>query len=65
MVGHWAFDDEVNMALDNSRFESNGVLKGSPEQALGVIGNGCLELDGKDDYVEILKMEKRHLNFTT
>jgi hypothetical protein len=63
LVGHWTFDDEVNMALDNSRFESNGVLKGSPGRALGVIGNGCLELDGKDDYVEILKSGKTPSHF--
>jgi hypothetical protein len=65
LVGHWTFDDEINMALDNSRFESNGVLKGSPRQAMGVIGNGCLELDGKDDYVEILKSGKTPSQFHT
>ncbi len=63
LVGHWTFDDEVNMAFDNSRFESNAALKGNARQAIGVIGNGCLELDGKDDYLEILKSGKTPSQF--
>lgn len=63
LLGYWTFDDEDHLAKDNSQFNSNGLLKGNPRQAMGVIGNGCLELDGKDDHVEILQDNKTPSQF--
>ena len=65
LVGHWTFDDEANLAKDHSPFKSNGTLKGSPKQAMGIIGKGCLELNGKDDYVEIIQDGKTPTQFQT
>lgn len=58
LIAHWTFDDATNLGLDNSSFKSNGVLNGNPGHSEGVIGNGCLELDGEDDFFEILKNGK-------
>jgi len=54
LVGHWSFDEqEGNIIIDHSTFKSNGEIKGLPKRVAGIIGNGCLELDGKGDYIEI------------
>ena len=59
LVGHWSFDEkEGNTIIDNSAYKSNGEIKGVPKRVNGIIGNGCLEFDGKGDYIEILEMGK-------
>lgn len=58
LVGHWTFDEGGDIAIDFSGFESNGQLKGSPEITGRIVGRACLELDGQEDFVEILQNGK-------
>ena len=55
LVGHWTFDGEGDIVIDNSDFESHGQLNGNPKIASGIVGKGCLELDGQGDFVEIVQ----------
>ena len=57
LLAWWKFDEaEGSNASDSSGNKYNGTLVGEPQwqQAGGKIG-GALQLDGKDDYVEITK----------
>ncbi len=63
LVGHWTFDNPENLAIDHSRFKSHGALKGNPMKANGVVGEGCLQLDGKNDYFEIMQNKKTPFQF--
>ena len=59
LVGHWAFDEEgKNDVIDHSNFKSHGKLRGNPKRGNGIVGKGCLEFDGKGDYLEILENEQ-------
>ena len=62
-VGHWTFDGEGNIAIDQSHYKSHGKLQGNPTKADGIVGKGCLELDGDGDYVEILENGKTPSQF--
>jgi len=65
LVGHWTFDNEENIAMDNSHYSSHGKLRGNPKIASGIIGKGCLELDGDGDYMEILDKGETPSQFHT
>lgn len=54
LIAHWDFESISDKHLiDQSEFKSNGKIFGEPGKAKGIIGNSCLELDGKNDYIEI------------
>lgn len=55
LVGHWTFDDEENFETDNSPFGAHGEVNGNPRKAAGIVGDGCLELDGDGDFLEVTK----------
>lgn len=55
LVGHWAFEAKENLGLDSSTFSTDGIVRGNPKKAEGIIGDGSLNLDGKGDYLEITK----------
>ncbi len=65
LIGHWTFDNNDNLAMDSSPFGSDGILKGSPKQARGVVGNGSLALNGKDEFIEVLEGNKTPIQFHT
>jgi len=65
LIGHWTFDNNGNLAMDSSPFKSDGILKGSPKQAIGVVGSGSLELNGEDGYIEVLEGSKTPKQFHT
>ncbi len=56
LVGHWSFDEDLT--ADLSKYESHGTLMGKPKKAQGIVGDGCLELNGKGDYLEITENGK-------
>ena len=58
LVGHWTFEEEGNLAIERSAFKSHSELKGNPRKANGIVGKGCLELDGEGDYIEISEKGK-------
>ncbi len=55
LVGHWTFDEDGEIVADKSEFKSHGELKGKPRKANGIVGKGSLELDGMNDYMEIME----------
>ena len=51
LVGYWQLD-EIDVALDSSKFGRDGTVYGEPEIAAGKDGD-CYMFNGVDDYVEI------------
>ena len=56
LVGHWSFDEKRgSKTIDKSSYKSNGEIIGVSKRSDGIVGKGCLELNGKGDYIEILE----------
>jgi len=56
VVGLWLFDNENDEAVDLTDNENHGTLEGKPQWVDGKF-EGALELNGEDDYIQIVPSE--------